>query len=126
MASWFDSCINLTEIENLERLDTSEVESFCNTFGYCSSLVSLDLSSFDTSNVIDMELMFGYCEALTKLDLSSFNTKSTKSMYAMFYNCTNLITIYVGDNWNIDNVENINTMFYGYGTQTTIPKGSSR
>mgnify|MGYP005778844715 CR=1 FL=1 len=69
MSSWFDSCINLTEFENIENIDTSEVQSMVNMFDTCSSL---DLSSFDTSKVKNMELIFG--------------------------NCTNLTTIYVGDN----------------------------
>ena len=46
MASWFNGCVNLTEFENLERLDTSEVENMEAMFAYCSSLTSLEVSSF--------------------------------------------------------------------------------
>ena len=42
-------------------------------FGKCSSLITLDLSSFDTSWVEDMGYMFAECESLKTLDISSFD-----------------------------------------------------
>ena len=42
-------------------------------FAFCSSLPSLDLSSFSTSNVTDMSSMFYNCSGLTSLDLRNFN-----------------------------------------------------
>ena len=204
MASWFVGYTNLTEIEHIENIDTSEVESMKLMFAGCSSLTSLDLSSFDTSNVIDMNNMFYQCNKLTGLNLSSFNTskvedvgsmfdccssltsldlssfdtsniiemghmfnacinlieivgleefntskvESMAAMFAgcssltsldlsnfdssnlittdsMFAYCTNLTTIYVGDNWDILNVENTNNMFYRCGTNETTPKESN-
>lgn len=40
----------------------------------------------------------------------------------IYYSCMNLKTIYVGNNWNIDNVENKSGMFSNCGTSRTTPK----
>ncbi|MFR3344633.1 MAG: hypothetical protein ACLTS6_11745 [Anaerobutyricum sp.] len=41
-------------------------------FSSCSSLVSVDLSSFSTENVINMEQIFYGCSLLKSIDMSSF------------------------------------------------------
>lgn len=200
MASWFDSCVNLTEIDNIEKIDTSEIKSMHWMFDTCSSLTNLDLSNFDTSNVTNMASMFSGCSGLTSLDVSNFGTTNVISVYAMFSRCSsltslnvsdldtssatdmrdmfaycyklteiiglenfdinkvetmrgmfykdesltslnlssfntanvnnmevmfahaiNLTTIYVGNNWDLTNVENINGMFSNCGTSQTTP-----
>ncbi len=50
----------------------------------CSSLASLDFSSFDTSNVESTESLFGGCTSLESLDLSNFNTSKAKWMRNLF------------------------------------------
>ena len=45
-----------------------------NMFSECSSLQSLDLSSFDTINVINMNNMFLNCILLESVNLLLFNT----------------------------------------------------
>ena len=40
-----------------------------------------------------MEGMFGYCYSLIKLDLSSFNTQNVKYVIGMFDSCTSLISM---------------------------------
>jgi surface protein len=42
-----------------------------------------------------MGIMFGRCSSLTSLDLSSFNTNKLSNMNSMFYGCTNLVTLNV-------------------------------
>jgi len=42
-------------------------------FSNCSSLASLDVSSFDTGNVTDMEYMFYKDAALTELAFENFD-----------------------------------------------------
>ncbi len=63
-------------------------------FFYCSSLNSLDLSSFKTTNVINMSEMFGGisedCSSLISLNISSFNTCNITNMDFMFCNCSSL------------------------------------
>ena len=44
-------------------------------FGGCSSLTSLDVSSFDTSNVTNMDLMFCDCPAWDTVDQTKFSGK---------------------------------------------------
>ena len=59
-------------------------------FDGCSSLKSIDLSSFNTTNVKDMSSMFWKCSSLKSLDLSSFNTTNVNNMLGMFYGCSSL------------------------------------
>ena len=57
-------------------------------FAQCSSLTSLDLSSFNTSQVTDMRGLFEGCKKLTSLNVSSFNTSNVKYMDGMFKDCS--------------------------------------
>ena len=50
-------------------------------FNQCSSLISLNLSSFNTNNVTNMGGMFQLCSSLISLNLSSFNTINVTNMY---------------------------------------------
>lgn len=84
---------NLQSIDGLDNLDTSNVTNMNHIFNGCSSLTSLDLSSFDTSAVTDMSHMFYNCSSLTSLDLSSFDTSEVINMYYMFYNCKSLTSL---------------------------------
>ena len=59
-------------------------------FSWCSSLISLDLSSFNTTNVNNMSYMFRCCSSLKSLDLSSFNTTNVNNMKYMFKECVSL------------------------------------
>ncbi len=47
--SLFRNCKNTTQINNINRLDTSNVTNMESMFHGCTSLVSIDVSSFDTS-----------------------------------------------------------------------------
>ena len=53
----------------------------------CSSLKTLDLSSFKTENVTNMKNMFEGCFCLQSLSLNNFNTQNVTDMGSMFYNC---------------------------------------
>jgi len=97
---WFKDCKNLTEIKNIENLDTSECENMNGMFFQCQSLSSIDLSHFNTFNVTTMNQMFNNCKSLTNLDLSTFNTKNVKDTSWMFANCPKLKKIIVGSKWN--------------------------
>ena len=55
-----------------------------NLFGSCTSLTSIDLSSFDTGKVQSMSAMFAGCRSLTSLNLSGFTTKKNPTLYKMF------------------------------------------
>lgn len=112
--AWFWSFEALTTIEHLDYLNTSEVDDMRLMFSSCTSLETLDLSSFNTekvtnmsemfvgstnlrtinlpkgfigSNVTDLNGMFRGCASLTELDLSGSNAEKVKDMGWMFYGC---------------------------------------
>lgn len=114
---WFYPFKGLTKIEHLDYLNTSEVENMGSMFSNCTSLETLDLSSFNTekvtnmsemfvgstnlrtinlpkgfigSNVTDLNGMFRGCASLTELDLSGSNAEKVKDMGWMFYGCVAL------------------------------------
>ena len=136
---WFVAMFDLTSIEGMENLNTSEVTnmkdmfSLCEKlesvdvsgfdtrkvttmnglFNECNSLQSVDLSGFNTSNVTDMQQMFYRCTALTTLDLTSFNTENVTLTPWMFYGCDHLKTVYVSDGFKVENVGQHTCMFEG-------------
>lgn len=81
---------NLLNIFHLRFLQTDRTENMHHMFGKCSSLITLDLSSFDTSWVEDMGYMFAECESLKTLDLGHFDTSHVTSLDALFCNCKSL------------------------------------
>lgn len=81
---------NLLNIFHLRFLQTDRTENMSHMFGKCSSLITLDLSSFDTSWVEDMGYMFAECENLKTLDLGHFDTSHVTSLDALFCNCKSL------------------------------------
>lgn len=84
---WFGSCTNLTSIEGLENLNTSDVTRMDHMFYKCEKLRSLDLSGFNTEKVEDMRDMFSNCKNLETLNLSSFKTNKLTNMSEMFLEC---------------------------------------
>ena len=56
----------------------------------CSSLKSIDLSSFNISNVKYMNYMFFGCRSLISIDLSSFSITNINNMYGIFNGCSSL------------------------------------
>ena len=109
---WFSGCSNLTEIKDIQNLNTSIVTDMAYMFDDCKNLKSLDLSSFNTNNVSDMSRMFNNCSSLTTLDLSNFNTEKVTTMDYMFCFCPILKTIYVSDKFTTNNVSSSMYMFY--------------
>ena len=81
-AAWFIFMQNLAQIDGTQYLHTDKVQSLRCTFYGCTSLSSLDLSSFNTENVTDM--------------------------YAMFYGCTALTTIYASDEFVTTGIDSSN------------------
>ena len=107
---WFDSLTNLTTIENMNNLDTSNVTDMSGMFDGCSSLTSINLTGLDTSNVINMQDMFMDCTLLTNVDITGLNTSKVTSMRRMFMRCNNIQNLDLS-NWDTSNVENMSMMF---------------
>ena len=134
--AWFNGCENLTNIEGIEYLNTSQVTDMHNMFyncyhlqttdfsGFdtrkvkdmsymfhnCGSLKSLDISNFNTSEVTDMRGMFDGCIGLTSLDLSHLNTSKVSVMASMFQSCINLLSVNLSG-WDTRNVISMTRMF---------------
>lgn len=87
---WFGSCTNLTSIEGLENLNTSDVTSMDYMFYKCEQLRALDLSGFNTEKVENMRDMFSNCKNLETLNLSSFKTNNLTDMSEMFLECNKI------------------------------------
>ena len=100
----------LTEIENLNLFDTSQVTNMYRMFYECNSLTSLDVSEFDTSKVTNMNGMFLRCSSLTELDVSNFNTSNVTDMEQMFFGCSSLTELDIS-NFKTSNVTDMNGIF---------------
>ena len=108
--SWFDSCTNLTEIDGIEYLNTSNVTNMGSMFSGCSGLTSLDVSHFNTANVTRMNSMFSGCRGLTSLDVTHFNTANVTGMGGMFRYCSGLTSLDV-THFNTAKVTDMSEMF---------------
>ena len=91
--AWFQGYVNLTSIEGIEYLNTSQVTDMHNMFYNCYYLQTIDFSGFDTRKVKDMSNMFYNCGSLKSLDISNFNTSEVTNMRSMFYHCIGLTTL---------------------------------
>jgi surface protein len=87
-------------------------------FAGCSSLTSLDLSSFNTSKVTDMRGLFQGCKNLTSLNVSSFNTSNVQHMDAMFKGCSSLTSL------DLSNFNTSNVVSMGYYVRVFSNSGS--
>jgi len=122
-AYWFALCVNLTNVEGVEYLNTQDVTNMMAMFGSCSNLTRLDVSHFNTGNVTDMSEMFSGCSALTSLDLSNFNTSNVTNMQYMFSNCSALTSLNLSG-FNTANVTNMYGMFQSCSALTNLDLSS--
>ena len=147
---WFWLFEALTTIEHLDYLNTSEVDDMLLMFSSCTSLETLDLSSFNTEKVTTMATMFeksknlhsiklpkGFigssvtnlnatfrgCESLTELDLSGSNTENVKDMNEMFYDCKALSKLDL-TSFKTGQVTTMESMFCGCSTLATLDVSS--
>lgn len=144
---WFEA---LTTIDHLDYLNTSEVNDMHLMFSNCTSLETLDLSSFNTEKVTNMATMFeksknlrsiklpkGFigssvtrlnatfsgCESLTELDLSGSNSENVKYMSEMFYGCKALSKLALTD-FKTGQVTTMENMFCDCSTLETLDVSS--
>lgn len=87
-ANLFQGYDNLTSIENLSNLDTSNVTDFSFFFANDTSLKNVDLSKINTSSATNMMGMFSNCDISTWQGLNSLNTANVSSFVRMFDSTT--------------------------------------
>lgn len=110
---WFWSFEALTTIEHLDYLNTSEVDDMRLMFSSCTSLETLDLSSFNTEKVTNMVTMFENSKHLRSLKLpKGFIGSSVTNLKATFKGCESLTELDLSGS-NSENVTNMSEMFYG-------------
>ena len=109
-ASYMFRLPSLQCINNLDRLNTTNVTSMSNMFLACPYLTNLDLSNFNTEKVTTMDNMFCGCNALERLDVSHFVTDNVTNMSNMFSFCNKLSSLDIR-NINTTNVTDMRAMF---------------
>ncbi|MBR1787604.1 MAG: BspA family leucine-rich repeat surface protein [Bacteroidaceae bacterium] len=124
MRCWFYQCRQLTEIQGMKYLNTSQVTDMNHTFYYCDKLKEIDLSNFNTAKVTDMGYMFGWCTQLTSLDLSKFNTAKVWNLNNMFYDCYRITKLDLSS-FNTTNVTQADNMFFQMSAMKTLRLGQN-
>ena len=82
-------------------------------FHQFTQLTSVDgLANLNTSQVEILDFMFDGCSSLATLDVSTFNVSMVSTAASMLFNCSNLTTIYCNKAWNITSASS-SSMFYG-------------
>lgn len=123
MEQMFNGCKSLTSLTLPETFNTAGVTSMKQMFNHCESLTDLTLpQAFDTSNVEDMWAMFADNPKLQTVDLSQadFDTSQVKNMEYLFSTCGALETVKLGDQFYLQNVENLHGIFQNNKALTTI------
>lgn len=111
--AWFWLFEALTTIEHLDYLNTSEVDDMRLMFSSCTSLETLDLSSFNTEKVTNMLAMFEGSMSLRTIKLpKGFIGSSVTDLRSMFKDCTSLTELDLSGS-NAEKVKNMGNMFDG-------------
>jgi len=105
----------VTEISNIDILDTSVVNNMKKMFLNACSLETLDISTWDTAKVEDMSYMFASTVSaremsFTSLDVSKWDTSEVLDMDRMFQLCSSLEELEVS-NWDTSKVTSMSGMF---------------
>ncbi|WP_125544401.1 MucBP domain-containing protein [Levilactobacillus lindianensis] len=80
----FDNLPNLTGIDNLNLLNTTQVTSMDHMLAGLPKVTSLDVSKFDTSRVTTLASMFSGDKILSSVDVSNFETPNLINAGYMF------------------------------------------
>ena len=123
-AYWFMNCNEMTDIENIGYIDTSEVRSMRSMFENCGNITTLNVSTFDTRNVTNMESMFnGPDDNTSKLKTitfgTNFDTSKVTNFICMFSDSVSLENLDVS-RFNTNNATRMDNMFKGCEKLTQI------
>ena len=120
LSKMFAEFSEVTEIEGLNNIDTSNVTNMSLMFSACMELTNLDVSSWNTSQVTNMNNMFAECYQLTEIKgFNDFDTSNVTDMSEMFALCSELISLDLSS-WNTSQVTNMYGMFEGCGALTSV------
>ena len=113
----FNSCATLRICTIKSRLQLITNMSYC--FSWCSSLTTLDSSSWVLSAVTGMAFCFLNCSSLTTLDSSSWVLSAVTDMRSCFQNCSSLTTL-DSSSWVLSAVTNMANCFQNCYSLTII------
>jgi len=105
--SCFNSCINLTTINNLNNWDLSNIINMFDMFNNATSF-NQNISNWDVSNVIDMGSMFSNATSFNQ-NIGNWNVSSVTNMSYMFAGATAFNQNISG--WDVSSVTNMSYMF---------------
>ena len=93
--NFFGGFTKLTTIDNLNRLDCSQVVAMNSLFYNCYKLSgTFDISFFDTSNVKEFNAVFGNCAKITAIDMHGLDLSGVDSSWGgTFSGCTALQSV---------------------------------
>jgi len=109
LVAMFQSCINLTTIQNLNLWNVSSVTMMSEMFAFCDKF-NQDISSWDVRSVTNMYSMFLRCNSFNQ-PLDSWDVSSVTNMTDMFFDC-----FYFNqslNSWDVSSVTNMSWMFSG-------------
>ncbi len=110
MREMFRNCNKLISLD-VSGLETGNVTNMSGMFRNCNQMTELIFGDFDTSKVTTMSQMFLSCQKLPTLNLSSFDTSSLRYISQLFNSCNQLTTVYVSDKWNTTRITGDQQMF---------------
>ena len=84
MGGMFRGCTKLKEIRGISDLNVNNVERFSELFYNCTSLESVDLSSWNTGNAIELHGMFKGCNLDVFTGIETLNVSSAKDLNNIF------------------------------------------
>jgi surface protein len=123
MEDAFYGCSNATSITSFGSPDLSSVTNFGSFARDCSSLTTLDVSSWDTSSVTFFGAFALNCSSLTALDVSSWDTSSVTSFGSFARDCSSLTTLDVSS-WDTSSVTSFGSFARDCSSLTTLDVSS--
>ncbi|MCT6892222.1 MAG: BspA family leucine-rich repeat surface protein, partial [Lactobacillus sp.] len=101
----FKNLKNITSINGLDKLDTSQVTNMQQMFASCPKLTELDLSSFNTDKVTNYNGLFLNDTNLTSINLYNFTVADDAKMVVMFRFCSNLKKLVLGSGFKFPEIK---------------------
>lgn len=108
----FGNFNNLTDIEGLEKVDTSNTKIMDGLFAEDHNLENgINISNWNTTNVVSMNQMFNADKKINSINLNGIDTSIVENMYGMFANCYNLESVNGINELDYSNVTNMKYWF---------------
>lgn len=118
----FGGCTNLTRdhfSDSFLATKPTALLNASNVLKECSSILSVDFSSWDMSHVTTMSGMFNGCSSLHTLNLTGWDTRNVENFMGTFNNCSALTVLRIG-HFRTPKVTLFSQMFGGCSLLTII------